>query len=103
MKTEIKFPSFYVPTFENTNGYFERCIEYRTKNCKGKLLFWMLFDDTDYYTVQIEHPIYKSCTPFIYIERTPDNHFFFENDKDVEDMLKYPHSICTNLNRNLFH
>ena len=27
----------------------------------------------------------------------------FINDKDVEDMLKYPHSICTNLNRNLFH
>lgn len=95
MKTEIKFPSFYVPTFENAKGYFNRCIEYQTKDCKGKLLFWVLFDDIDYFTIAITDPIYKSCTPFIYIERTITNHFFFENDKDVEDMLKYPHAIST--------
>ena len=93
MKTEIKFPSFYVPTFENAKGYFNRCIEYQTKDCKGKLLFWVLFDDIDYFTIAITDPIYKSCTPFIYIERTIINHFFFENDKDVEDMLNYPYAI----------
>lgn len=63
MKTEIKFPHFYRPIFENTNGYYDDCVEYQTGKCKGKLLFWMLFDDTDYFTINIIDPIYKSCTP----------------------------------------
>ena len=95
MKIEIKFPGLYTPKLDshNDNGYYDDCVNYQVNKCNGKLLFWLLFEDKDYFTMPLRDKIYKSCTPFIYIERTPDNHFFFENDKDVEDMLKYPYAI----------
>jgi hypothetical protein len=97
MKTEIKFPGLYTPKLDNynDNGYYDGCVDYQVNDRKGKLLFWLLFEEEDYFTIPLRDEVYKSCTPFIYIERTSTNHFFFENDKDIEDMLKYPHTIST--------
>ena len=97
MKTEIKFPGLYTPKLDNynDNGYYDGCVDYQVNDRKGKLLFWLLFEEEDYFTIPLRDEVYKSCTPFIFIHRTSDNHFFFDNDNDVEDMLNYPYAIST--------
>lgn len=94
MKIAIKFPTT-TPVFDSTTDYYSNQIKYFTEKYKGKLLFWLLFEYDNYFTIPIIHDIYKSCLPFIYIHRTVDNQVYFEHDNGVEDIIKYPYIIRT--------